>query len=161
MQMKIKISHTDQSLGFWLSIRLDILSFLIYSIVMVLIGICVYQDKYDLITFLSLAMTTALNITSPLSSFLPWLGITEDKFRAIERIRKTFEKLEDERDQENICQLNSTEKLYEETNNKFNSAIEFKNVCLKYHLDTENILKNISFDIKKGEKIAIIGRYVY
>ncbi len=119
-----------------------------------LIGICVYQDKYELITFLSLAMTTALNITSPLSSFLPWLGVTEDKFRAVERIRKTLNCLEDER--ENISQEEYSDK--DSSNNKLNSTVEFKNVYLKYDAKGEDILKNISFEISKGQKIAIIGR---
>lgn len=122
---------------------------------MVLIGICVYQDEYELITFLSLAMTTALNITSPLSSFLPWLGVTEDKFRAVERIRKTLDCLEDERE------FNSKNKAEDESNNnnnKIDSAIEFKNVHLKYEAKGEDILKNMCFEISKGQKIAIIGR---
>ena len=126
MKQKIKITHTDQCLGFWLSIRLDLLSFLIYSIVMILIGICVYQDKYELITFLSLAMTTALNITSPLSNFLPWLGITEDKFRAVERIRKTLKGLKDEREE---SEKGNIEEKWEETKNNYRYAVEFKNVC--------------------------------
>lgn len=123
---------------------------------MVLIGVCVYQDKYEVITFLSLAMTTALNITSPLSNFLPWLGVTEDKFRAVERIRKTLDCLEDEREkniEDNFEDDNNS------SNNSINSAIEFKNVHLKYDSKGEDILKNISFDISKGQKIAIIGRY--
>jgi ABC-type multidrug transport system fused ATPase/permease subunit len=157
MELKIKISHTDQSLGFWLSLRLNILSFIIYSIIMILIGICIYQDKYELITFLSLAMTTALNITDPLSSFLPWLGVNEDKFRAVERIRKTLNKLEDERDVNQLI-LGNKQNSYRETNNNFNSAIEFKYVSLKYDLYGNDILKKISFNINKGQKIAIIGR---
>ena len=123
---------------------------------MVLIGTCVFQDKYELITFFSLAMTTALNITSPLSNFLPWLGVTEDKFRAVERIRKTLNCLEDERVNE-AKEDNKGDGIF---NNKFNCAVEFKNVHLKYDSKGEDILKNISFEISKGQKIAIIGRYL-
>ena len=125
---------------------------------MVLIGICVYRDEYRLITFLSLAMTTALNITSPLSNFLPWLGVNEDKFRTVERIRKTLDSLEDER--ENNIKNNKTDEYNKEesNNSKINSAIEFKNVHLKYDAKDEDILKNVSFEISKGQKIAIIGR---
>jgi len=158
MNRKIKIVHTSQSLGFWLSLRLDILSFLIYSIMMILIGFCVFTDKYELITFLSLGMTTALNLTSPLSSFLPWLGITEDKFRAVERIRTTIDKLEDEREQSVKMPSNQE---WQNRNNNFNSAIEFKDVYLKYDNIGKDILKDISFNINKGQKIAIIGRFSF
>ena len=36
--------------------------------------------------------------------------------------------------------------------------IKFENVCMKYKQNSELILKNISFDIKCGDKVAIIGR---
>ena len=36
--------------------------------------------------------------------------------------------------------------------------IKFDNVCVKYNKEAENVLKNISFKILKGEKIGICGR---
>lgn len=36
-------------------------------------------------------------------------------------------------------------------------SIEFKNVCYKYSQAEENTIKNMSFKINKGEKIAIVG----
>ena len=36
--------------------------------------------------------------------------------------------------------------------------IKFDNICMKYKKNSELILKNINLEIKKGEKIAIIGR---
>src|SRR5690606_24463864 len=35
--------------------------------------------------------------------------------------------------------------------------IEFRNVSFSYNKTGENVLKNISFHVKKGEKIGIIG----
>lgn len=35
--------------------------------------------------------------------------------------------------------------------------LEFKNVCFKYPNTNKNVLENISFTIKKGEKIGIVG----
>ena len=61
--------HTSRIIGYWLSIRLDLLAFYIYSFVISAIGICIYRDKYELITFFSLALTYALNITSPVLTF--------------------------------------------------------------------------------------------
>jgi len=37
------------------------------------------------------------------------------------------------------------------------SAINFKNVCYKYAGSENDTIKNISFEIKKGEKIALVG----
>ena len=36
--------------------------------------------------------------------------------------------------------------------------IEFKNVTYRYAKDTEPALKDVSFSVKSGEKIGIVGR---
>ena len=51
----------------------------------------------------------------------------------------------------------------EESNNYihypiFNGDIEFRNVSFKYDEQSENCLKNVTFKIKKGEKVALIGK---
>lgn len=40
----------------------------------------------------------------------------------------------------------------------FRETISFRNVCYKYEGGCELVLKNISFDINKGEKIGIVGK---
>ena len=154
---KIKINHTEQALWFWLGLRLDLLSFSIYSIIILLIAGSIYKDEYEFITLLSLALTTALNITSPITNFLPWVGVTEEKFRAVERIRKTLNSLQDEGQDYN---LNNFELKENELIDK-DAVLEFKNVFLKYENKENNILKNISFKIYKGQRIGIIGRYFF
>ena len=37
-------------------------------------------------------------------------------------------------------------------------SLQFEDVSFKYHDDSEYVLKNISFSIKPGEKVAIVGR---
>ncbi len=37
------------------------------------------------------------------------------------------------------------------------NELEFKNVSFKYHGEEENMLKDISFKVKKGEKIGVVG----
>ena len=49
-----------------------------------------------------------------------------------------------------------SEKKYPIKINTFESAIEFKNVEFFYE-DNEPVLKNVSFSIKKGETVAIVG----
>ncbi len=39
----------------------------------------------------------------------------------------------------------------------FKNSIEFKNVTFSY-FDSHNVLKNVSFEIKKGQKVAIVGK---
>jgi ABC-type bacteriocin/lantibiotic exporter with double-glycine peptidase domain len=41
---------------------------------------------------------------------------------------------------------------------EFKKNIEFKNLSFFYEVSTERILKNINFEIKKGESIGIIGK---
>ncbi|MCK4653452.1 MAG: ABC transporter ATP-binding protein, partial [Candidatus Cloacimonetes bacterium] len=43
-----------------------------------------------------------------------------------------------------------------EKEKKFKGEIEFKNVCLQYN-ENEKVLKNVSFKIKAGEKVALVG----
>ncbi|MBN1327284.1 MAG: ABC transporter ATP-binding protein [Candidatus Cloacimonetes bacterium] len=46
--------------------------------------------------------------------------------------------------------------LEKKTGNRFRGEIEFRNVWLRYN-DHEDVLKNISFKIKSGEKVALVG----
>ena len=38
-----------------------------------------------------------------------------------------------------------------------NGEIIFKNVSFRYEGSTEDVLKNVSFSIKRGQKVAIVG----
>ncbi|MDF2947310.1 MAG: ygaD [Bacillales bacterium] len=40
---------------------------------------------------------------------------------------------------------------------KIDGSIKFDNVCFKYSEEQSDVLKNISFEIKHGEKIALVG----
>lgn len=42
-------------------------------------------------------------------------------------------------------------------NDKFNSTVEFKNVCFRYDSADEDAIKNVTFTAKPGETTAIIG----
>jgi len=39
-----------------------------------------------------------------------------------------------------------------------NGAIEFRDVCFRYQPDSEDVLSRLSFNVKGGEKIGIVGR---
>jgi ATP-binding cassette, subfamily C (CFTR/MRP), member 10 len=169
---KISLLHTEQYLGFWLSLRLDLLAFYIYSFVMIMIGVCIYKAQYEYITLLSLSLTYALNITSPLSNFLPWITYTEEQFYSVERIHEKIKEVEDERDTKNSISEFCDQKSEKNQNYVENLILEFKNVYLKYDSvvstiktnfntkihKTTNALENISFQIFSGQKVGIIGR---
>jgi ATP-binding cassette subfamily C (CFTR/MRP) protein 10 len=151
----IRILHTEQCLGFWLSLRLDLLAFYIYSFIMILIGFCIHQGQYDVITILSLALTYAMNITSPLSNFLPWITYTEEQFYSVERV---LDKINEIGDEKNI-KINEKSISYNPFEYNENKILEFKNVNLKYDQTSDILaLNDISFEVFKAQKIAIIGR---
>lgn len=99
-----------------------------------------------------------MNITGPLGNFLPWLGVTEEKFRAVERIRLLTENLDDERTEEikneDTLELIKSGDLIQDNTH----SIIFEDVYLKYDDEMKFVLKNISFKIPYGKKISIIGR---
>ena len=58
-----------------------------------------------------------------------------------------------------LLQYENTEKEKNLSKSPFSYGdIKFDNICMKYKKNSELILKNINLEIKKGEKIAIIGR---
>lgn len=53
------------------------------------------------------------------------------------------------------CEIDIVNGNLKESNNE--SSIEFRDVCFSYPHAKDSVLKNISFKIKKGETIAIVG----
>ncbi len=58
-------------------------------------------------------------------------------------------------DEKNVMDLSSSKGSFELEDNK--TAIEFKNVSLKYHKDADEAVSGISFAIEKGKTLGIIG----
>lgn len=149
LENKINSSHTEQLLGKWMGMRLDLISYSLSSLICILMGYCIYISKYEAITFLSLALTYSLNINSSLSSFLPWINEVELKFTAVQRIKDNMDKMKEE------DMFSLREKEINE-DNKF--ILEYKNVSMRYDNNDSFVLKNISFNLRKNSKIGIIGR---
>ncbi|MDR1774174.1 MAG: ABC transporter ATP-binding protein/permease [Clostridioides sp.] len=79
--------------------------------------------------------------------------------KRIDEIFKEEPKIVDSFEEKNIF-----EKTYRNNDNDSNkktseneNIIEFENVCFSYFGSDKEILKNISFTVKKGERVAIIG----
>jgi len=95
------------------------------------------------------------------STFLVYLGLAYNILtpakalsKASYRVRKAYGAAE------RVFQI-IDDKRYLKSNNdihleNFNSSIEFKNVSFAY--DNEDVIKNLSFKIRKGETVALVGQ---
>lgn len=110
------------------------------------------QNFLEIIPYLGLYAAVAFKVLPAINRILA----------SIQRIRfgiPSSEILYNEIFQHNKNEINSNKlKLLNKFNNKiFNSSVEFKNVYYKYSDNSENVLKNINIEIKKGEIIGIKG----
>lgn len=84
--------------------------------------------------------------------FLPIRDLS-DKFNTLQSALASSER---------IFNVMDTENVVKEADNpvnlaKINGNIEFRNVTFRYNEDEEEILKNISFTVKPGETVAVVG----
>ncbi len=91
-------------------------------------------------------------------AYLTWpvaaLGYTTNRFQ---KSLASWNRIEEVLDQP--VEIESSDKFEEkDVNNPVFGSIEFKNVSFKYPDTTENVIRNVSFKIEKGQNIAIVGR---
>jgi ATP-binding cassette subfamily B protein/subfamily B ATP-binding cassette protein MsbA len=80
----------------------------------------------------------------PIRDLAENFNVLQSAQAALERVFKILN------DKENL------EQTYGEDELIFDKSIEFKNVCFEYK-ENEPVLKNVSFKVKKGEKVAFVG----
>lgn len=106
--------------------------------------IATYLVMDDKMTFGSLIASVQLmnNIINPIAI----ISVLFNKVKSVKLIEEKIEKV--------------TTNLYEDRTfvekEDFNNSIRFNNVSFKY-IDEKNVLNNISFELKKGNKYAIVG----
>lgn len=83
----------------------------------------------------------------PVIAFGWVINIIQQASASMKRLLKLFGEVDDVEDSETT----------ENTINEIKGEIEFKNVSFGYIADSSEVLKNISFKIKNGETLAIIG----
>jgi len=121
---------------------MNFISNLAYVIIAVLGAIFVIQKAIavgDILAFFQYIK----NFTQPIQQITRVMNLVQTAMAASERI---FEFLEID-DEPNPSDVEISE---------LNDSITFQNVSFGYY-ENEKIIKNLSFDVKKGDKIAIIG----
>ncbi len=96
-----------------------------------------------------------------LGIFMAFISYMDRFFQPIDHISEKFNILQAAMSgAERIFDLMENERedyqLDKKLGNKFQGEIEFRNVWMRYN-DNGDVLKNISFKIKPGEKIALVG----
>ncbi len=76
------------------------------------------------------------------------INIIQQASASMKRLLKIFAEVDDVSDSENTNKDLTT----------INGEIEFKNVSFRYNENSDDVLENLSFNVKQGEILAIIGR---
>lgn len=131
----------------WLNLRIQIIGICL-SCFIALIG-CIYHyygftQQSGLI---GLALVYSLSITAVLNGLISAFTTLEIDFVSVERLIHYFDN--QEKESPGLIKLNDFPKYGE---------IEFENVSFKYKTDSNYALDLISFKIRSGEFIGIVGR---
>jgi ABC-type multidrug transport system fused ATPase/permease subunit len=160
----------------WLAVRLELMgNFIIFSMALAgTIGKMTGFAGQDA-ALLSLGITLSMSLTSTLTWLVRQLAQVEATMNAVERVAHYAQGL----DQEETWQYDDEGKKSKRRsslateNDKLVSAagpvshprpdiqsnsIEFSNVCLRYREGLPLVLSNLSFTIREGEKVGIVGR---
>jgi ABC-type multidrug transport system fused ATPase/permease subunit len=132
----------------WLAMRLDMIGCAILIFVTIL---CATRTFHISPSAVGLIISYLLQIVGMMTFLVRELATVENNMNAVERIHHYGMKL----DQEAAYNIPETAPP---DNWPEHGAIKFKNVTMSYRPSLPPVLKNISLDIKKGEKIGICGR---
>jgi ATP-binding cassette subfamily C protein len=106
------------------------------------------QDLTTLLPFLSLVVISIIRI-------VPGLNLIQNAIATLKTIMPSYNHVLEE------LAVNNVEKSIKESEKKiikFNNKISIKDVEFNYPSSSTNVLKNISIEINKGDKIGIVGK---
>lgn len=128
-----------------------------------------YWGLGDFLTMLQYALTTTIAIllarkgivnTADIIACMMYIGMLVYPIRGLGRIIGDFGKATVASNR--IYEVLDIEDEYKQSDGtlepEINGNIEFKNVSFKFSDSEENLLNNISFNIKKGETVALVGK---
>eukprot|EP00300_Choanocystis_sp_HF-7_P014604 c18745_g1_i2.p1 GENE.c18745_g1_i2~~c18745_g1_i2.p1 ORF type:complete len:1536 (+),score=408.64 c18745_g1_i2:44-4651(+) len=135
----------------WLAIRLE---FLGSTIVGFAAALAVFEHSHARHSsgagLAGLALSYALEVTSILNWLIRTFTAAELQMVSVERLMQ-WEALEPE------APLSLTG-VTPPPNWPARGEVAFKNVVMKYRSDLDNVLKGVSFEIKAGERVGVVGR---
>eukprot|EP00760_Papus_ankaliazontas_P037850 PhM_4_TR8764/c1_g1_i1/m.37091 len=132
----------------WLGIRLEFLGNLIVLSMTMLCVVDKMLFKNNNVGMLALGITYALQVTSQLQWMIRQAAEIEAYMNCVERIWEYIETTPHE--DNDASKFNNPLPSHNE--------VEFRNVRLRYRPELPEVLKNVSFHIKKAEKIGVVGR---
>jgi ATP-binding cassette subfamily B protein len=122
----------------------------------------------DFIIFIQYAITLSMGIYMTANgsltigqfvAFLTFIGMIVWPMRQLGRIVGDFGKTTVALDRIDEIMLKDSEHLDDaEEEPKIEGHVSFENVTFQFEDDTKPLLKGISFDVKKGESVAIVGK---
>ena len=153
----LKASIHQKGVMGWYGIHLDLISFLLLSFILIFSYIS--KDKYNPQS-IGLLITYSIKLINHMYDSFKRFGFLTELLVSFERCN-SYTKVIQEKNH------NSKENSYLEIYNHGNKTIKsfiskgkinFINYSAKYRPDTPLILKNITFEIKPGQKIGVVGR---
>lgn len=132
----------------WLAMRLGMIGCAILIFVTIL---CATRTFHISASAVGLIISYLLQIVGMMTFLVRELATVENNMNSVERIHHYGLKL----DQEAAYNIPETAPP---DNWPEHGAIEFKNLTMSYRPSLPPVLKNVSLDIKRGEKIGICGR---
>ena len=131
----------------WFGLQLDMISFVL--LLFILVFSLYFKDTISPES-MGLLLSYSIKLMDYLHGIMNRLILLERLLTSVERC-VGFTKVIQERP-------SNTEIDKENPNFPFSGSISFKNFSARYRPETELVLKNISFDIKPGEKVGVVGR---
>lgn len=145
-----KVRYAIQCANRWLSVRLQSIAAIIVLSSSLLILLALYATRGLSPGLVGFVMTYVFSSTSTLNAIIRFWADTETKVVSIERLID-YGHLPSEADL--IVDGNRPEPSWPN-----HGEIHFNNYSTRYREGLDPVLKNISLDIKQGEKIGIVGR---
>ena len=154
----LKVSIYQKGIMGWYGIHLDIISYVLLSFI--LIFCYVEKEKYNphsiglLITY-SIKLINFMYDSFKRFSFLTELLISLERCNSYTKVlQEKYQKT----DEDNSLQLYKNKRNKKIKSFISKGKINFFDYSVKYRPDTPLILKNITLEIKPGEKIGVVGR---
>ncbi|CAD8124167.1 unnamed protein product [Paramecium sonneborni] len=148
----------------WFGVRLNLMSNLILICVSSFVILTIILDFSDDYTVQALAITYSMVVLDSFYDLFSLYLRMESGIVSVERVKQYFSNETENIDQVQILpkvDLQIWQDVEEFTEYRIENAITFKNIFLTYEnvsAESKFALKNFSLTIKKGQKVAFVGR---